>query len=68
MVYQMPCPASHLLFVASSLTEEGLAQSEIAQWAQENGYLPPQEDQTFVIYQGGAQAREWRLVERRHAV
>ncbi len=64
MLYQMPCPAQQLLFVASSLKEECQAQTEIAQWAQANGYGLPREGQTFVIYQDGAAAREWRLIER----
>ncbi len=67
MVYHMPCPARHLLFVASSLKDERQAETEITQWAQSNGYLPPQENQTYVIYEGGTEAREWRLVERTHA-
>lgn len=64
MVYQMPCPAESLLFVASSLPDDCQAQTEIALWAQENGYLPPQDGQAYIIYEGGAAAREWRLIER----
>ena len=64
MVYHMPCPAQHLLFVASSLKDEQQAETEILQWARANGYRPPQDDQTFVIYEDGAEARQWHLVER----
>ena len=53
MVYQMPCPSEQLLFVASSLGDDSQAQTEIAQWAQENGYLPPQNEQSYVIYEDG---------------
>ena len=42
----------------------GQAETEIAQWAQANGYLPPQDNQSYVIYEDGTEAREWRLVER----
>ena len=65
MVYQMPSATEQLLFVASTLGDENQAQTEIAQWAQEHGYLPPKDGQSFVIYHGGTEAREWRLIERR---
>ena len=67
MVHQMPCPTEQMLFVASTLGDDSQAQTEIAQWAEENGYLPPRNEQSYVIYKDGAEAREWRLIERRPA-
>ncbi len=64
MIYQMPCPAPDLLFVASSRDEEEPAEREIALWAVQNGYQPPQDARTFVFYEPGAQARAWRLIQR----
>lgn len=67
MVYQMPCPEEHLLFIASTHDDERQAETEIAQWAHANGYAPPQDSRAFVIYQDGAEARQWRLIERARA-
>ena len=67
MVYHMPCPARHLLFVASSLKDERQAETEIVQWARANGYRPPPDGQAYIIYESGMEARQWRLLERSRA-
>ena len=68
MIYQMSCPAPDLLFVASSRDEDGPAEMEIAQWAVQHGFQPPQDARTFVFYRDGEQARAWRLIRRTQSV
>jgi hypothetical protein len=64
MIYEMPCPTPELMLVASSREEAEPAETEIAQWADQNGYQFAQNARMFVFYRNGAQARTWRLIER----
>ncbi len=64
MVYQMPCPDNAHLFAASSVENEEQARQELELWASGHGYRIAQEAETFTIFRGSNQPREWVLLER----
>ena len=64
MVYQMPCPGSKGIFVASSYANPDQAQQELQGWAAGNGYRFAGADRAFTVYGHDQQPRQWVLMER----
>ena len=64
MVYQMPCPGSKGVFVASSYPNPDQAQQDLQTWATGNGYRFAEAARTFTVYGRDQQPRQWLLLER----
>ncbi len=65
VVYQMPYPDKQRAFVGSIAPTEEQAQSELVEWAGQQGFQNALPWRMFTTYHGG-QAREWVLMERAH--
>ena len=64
MVYQMPCPGSKGIFVASSEPNPDRAQQELQGWAAGNGYRLADAARAITIYGRDQQRRQWVLLEQ----
>lgn len=64
MVYQMPCPGSKGVFVASSEPNAEQAHRELQGWAAGNGYRLAAAARAFTVYGRDQQPRQWVLLER----
>ncbi len=64
MVYQMPCPGSKGVFVASSEPNPDHARQELQGWAAGNGYRLAEAARAFTVYGRDQQPRQWVLLEQ----
>ena len=64
MVYQMPCPGSKGVFVASSEPHPDRAHQELLGWAAGNGYRFADAARAFTVYGRDQQPRQWVLLEQ----
>ena len=63
MVYQMPCPGSKDVFVASSYINPEQAHQDLQRWAAGNGYRLAEAARAFTVYGHDQQPRQWLLME-----